>query len=55
MTEQTEDQPSASPRRVVVTPFAMFGFVWSMLKPFLIVVVGAIGLLYLLRLAGIGG
>jgi len=56
MTDQSEDQPSAPARRgIVVTPFAMFTFLWSMMKPFLIVMVVAVGLLSLLRLAGIGG
>lgn len=54
MTEQSEDQSSRPTRGIVVTPFAMFSFIWTMAKPFLIVLAVAIGLLYLLRLAGIG-
>jgi hypothetical protein len=52
MTEETEVQID-QPRRRVNSHTAMTRFIFSMLKPFLIVVVVAVGLLYLLRVAGI--
>jgi hypothetical protein len=53
---QTEDQPAPQPapaRVRVNTQTAMTRFVWSMLKPFILVGGGAFLLIYLLRLAGV--
>jgi hypothetical protein len=52
MTEETETQ-SAPPTRRVSSTVAMNRFIWGMLKPFLLVVGGAVLLLFLLRQAGI--